>query len=295
MSIQYLDRESKKIEEEMVFGGHFLTFLYKDSLISKILLQFIARIPLFSWLYGCLQKTRGSRKRIAPFIKKFHIDSTEFLKTPEEFTSFNDFFIRKLKKSARPIAQKACLPADGRYYAMEHVTPASSFLVKGIPFDLERFLGSKELAQKYEGGTLLLARLCPVDYHRFHFAFDCTPSAPRHIRGPLFSVNPIATKKFPDIFWKNKREIVSLSTEEFGVVQAVLIGATNVGTIHYTYTPDTKYQRGEEMGYFSFGGSAMALLFEKGVITLAEDLLISSKKGIEVLGRLGQSLIADMK
>jgi len=294
MSIQYLDRESKKIEEEMVFGGYFLRFLYKDSLFSKILLHIVARSPFVSWAYGMLQKTPWSRKKVKFFVEKFNVNEKEFLKEVDEFTSFNDFFIRKLKKDARPITQVGCLPADGRYYAMNRVAPNTSFLVKGTPFDLERFLGSKSIAKRYEGGSLLLARLCPVDYHRFHFPVTCVPSKPMRISGPLFSVNPIATKKFPNIFWKNKREIISLQTEKYGEVQCVLIGATNVGSIHYSFTPNTEYKVGEEMGYFSFGGSAMILLFEPGVAPIASDILKASLDGMETLGKMGQPLFSDL-
>ncbi len=294
MSIQYLDRESKKIEEEKVYGGQFLSFLYKNSFISKCILYVVASSPLISRVYGWVQKTGWSKKKIKPFIQKFNVDTSEFAQSVHEFTSFNDFFIRKLRPHVRPIANDLCLPADGRYFAIEALSDKSAFLVKGATFNLPAFLGDAELAKRYEGGNLLLARLCPVDYHRVHFPVSCTPRAPVKISGGLYSVNPLATKKTPSIFWENKRERISLETKEYGTVQCVLVGATNVGTIHYSFTPNTHYTRGEELGYFSFGGSALVLLFEKGVCTLAKDIVSASEKGIEVLCKMGQPLAEEI-
>jgi phosphatidylserine decarboxylase len=78
-------------------------------------------------------------------------------------------------------------------------------------------------------------------------------------RGRLFSVNPVALRKCLSILWENKRAVTELDTEAFGTVLCVEVGATCVGTIHQTYTPNQKVGKGSEKGYFSFGGSCLVI------------------------------------
>lgn len=286
----------------MVYGEKYLFFLYGSrglkGCISKILLVFICRFSFFSKLYGFFQKTKRSSKKVLPFIKKFEVDSSEFEKKIEEFSSFNDFFIRKLRAGVRPIdkeANIAIMPADGRYQFFDPIKKCHFFNVKGKRFCLETFLDSKKLASEFENGSMLLARLCPTDYHRFHFPFDCVPSQSKLINGGYYSVNPIALKKRMGILLENKRYITELKSDSFKKVLFVEIGATNVGTVCQTYSPGNYYKKGDEKGFFSFGGSAIALIFQENVITFDEDLTNASKEGYEVKGEMGMrfALIRD--
>ncbi|MES2199982.1 MAG: phosphatidylserine decarboxylase, partial [Chlamydiota bacterium] len=123
-----------------------------------------------------------------------------------------------------------------------------------------------------------------------HFPCSCTPSKSFLINGPLYSVNPLALRKRIEILAQNKREITILGTECFGKVLFIEVGATCVGAIHQTYTPEKLHEKGAEKGYFSFGGSSLVLLFEPGAIVFDQDLVEASKEGIEVLGLMGQTL-----
>lgn len=292
--IVYIDRQSGKEEEEQVYGGAALKFIYGDDLLSRVfgspLLHILVRNPIFSAWYGFWQKSSCSKKKIVPFINKFKIDTSEFLESVDSFRSFNDFFIRKLKPSARPIASGtnvAIIPADGRYRFYPHVREADGFIVKGEKFDLGSLLEDSELAKKYDDGAMVMARLCPTDYHRYHFPCDCIPGPTRIINGWLYSVNPIALKRDIHIFSRNKRAICELDTEHFGKVLFIEIGATNVGSIHQTYSPYEKHSKGDEKGYFSFGASSLILFFEPGRITFDNDLL---RKDMEIRCLMGQSM-----
>lgn len=211
----------------------------------------------------------------------------------ESFGSFNDFFIRTLKPSARPIDEDldvAILPADARYRVFSNIHSADGYWVKGKKFSLEKLIGDDTLAHKYLFGSMVFARLCPVDYHRFHFPFNCVPNKARLINGPLFSVNPIALKRNINIVTENKRMITELQTKNFGTVLYIEVGATYVGSIRQTYTPNQHYAKGDEKGYFEFGGSMLILLFPPFHIQFDQDLVNASERGIEVKGLLGQSL-----
>lgn len=293
----YIDRQTGEERTEKIYGKPFIDLLYGSSFISQVLsfvlLPLFARWNWLSKLYGALQKSRLSRRKIQPFIEKFHVDASEFLEPISSFQSFNDFFIRKLKPSARPIDSNprvAILPADGRYLAYEKIDTALSFFVKGKKYSLKTLLQDGNLAEKYAHGSMVMARLAPVDYHRFHFPTDCLPDDPTPIEGKLFSVNPIALQKHVNIPTENKRAITRLKTDQFGEMLFIEVGATYVGTIHQTFTPHQHQQKGVEKGYFSFGGSCLILLFEPGRITLDPDLLGATKRRIEVLGRFGQSM-----
>lgn len=135
---------------------------------------------------------------------------------------------------------------------------------------------------------MVLARLCPTDYHRYHFPVDCIPGKPQLINGPLFSVNPIALKQNIEILAKNKRKLCKLQSPEFGQVLFIEVGATNVGSINDTFVPGKSYRKGDEKGYFSFGASSLIILFEPNSIVLDADLIQSEK--IEIYCQMGQKM-----
>jgi phosphatidylserine decarboxylase len=295
--IRYLNRLTKKEEKENVYGEFFLQVLYGKKWIFKFFsfffLPLFTRFSFFSRLYGAFQKSRWSRFKIRPFIKKFHIDENEFLVPADSFYSFNDFFIRKLKSSCRPIVNGhdiAILPADGRFLVYPHMHEVKGFWVKGENFSLEKLLEDSLLAHKYSQGAMLLARLAPVDYHRFHFPCNCVPEKSKRINGHLFSVNPMALKRNIHILTQNKRVITPLLTKNFGTILYIEIGATHVGSICQTFIPGEPYAKGDEKGYFSFGGSCLILLFEPARIQFDQDLLEASYRQIETKALMGQSL-----
>lgn len=296
-SPRYIDRKSRQEMTEKVYGKFYIDLLYGTTwyshLLSFLVLPLFSHINGLSRLYGAFQKSPFSKKKIQPFIEKFHIDTSEFLNSVESYESFNDFFIRKLKPEARPItpgADIAVLPADGRYLVYENIEKTDGFFVKGKKFSLENLLRNSELAKKYAQGSMVIARLAPVDYHRFHFPVNCLPENPQPVKGPLFSVNPTALKKHAEILAENKRVITALKTENFGTVLFIEVGATYVGSIHQTFNPQEPQVKGNEKGYFSFGGSSIVLLFEPSRIHFDQDLIEASSRRIEVLGLMGQSL-----
>lgn len=294
--IFYIDRGSGERVQEKVYGKSFLTSLYpegKRSFFAALFLPLLARFPYFSRFYGFLQNRSFSRKKIGSFIEDFSIDQREFLKDPSSFRSFNDFFIRELNEDARPIAadpKTAILPADGRYLVYPDISSVDGFLVKGEKFTVEELLQNGTLAKDYKNASMVIARLAPCDYHRFHFPIDCIPSAPKLLNGTFFSVNPIAVRRNIHILSQNKRTLTSLHTELYGTVLFLEIGATNVASITKTYTPGNSYNKGDEKGYFSFGGSSLILLFPQGSITFDSDLVENTKNGIETYAKMGQSL-----
>ena len=215
----------------------------------------------------------------------------EFADEQDSYASFNRFFYRKLKPSARPIAEGelvAAFPADGRHLAIANVSTADSFYIKGQRFDLAAFLGSQELAAEFDGGSMLISRLCPVDYHRFHFPVSGRTGAARILGGSLRSVSPLALRRTLSILWENRRSITEVESDVFGKVIVMEVGATCVGGIHQTFQSGARIGKGDEKGYFSFGGSCVTTVFKKGAIRFDDDLLEQAAAGREVYAKMGE-------
>lgn len=290
------NKKTGSIEEEKVHGIAFIRLLYSDAYLSRIigkyLLTFFAKNSLFSRLYGFLQTRAYTKKKIKPFIEKYSIDPSEFLEPIDSFHSFNDFFIRKLKPEKRPINQdERCViaPCDGRFHVIENLSYETSFFLKGTKFNLQKLMQDETLEKAYQKGSMVLARLCPIDYHRFHFPISGRQYLMKTLPGFLYSVNPIAVAKYTQTFWENKRSLTLLQTALFGDILMIEVGATCVGSIHQTCNK-LHVTKGEEKGYFSFGGSSLLLLFEPGKIKFDQELLTYSKQGYEVLVKLGDAI-----
>ncbi|MDA1274782.1 MAG: archaetidylserine decarboxylase [Verrucomicrobia bacterium] len=290
--IQFLNRYSGKLETEAIYGGKWLNWTY-GTLLGKISLHGFVKRVFFSRWYGRRMDHPASRARIKPFIEQYQLDVSEFADAPDSFGTFNEFFFRKLKPEARPIAagdDLAVFPADGRHLGFQNVATMDGIFVKGQSFDLADLLGDATLASDYQEGSMILSRLCPVDYHRFHFPVSGKASAARMINGPLYSVNPVALKQNIRIFSENKRAICRIETQRFGTVLMLEVGATCVGTMEHTYVPGAEASKGDEKGYFRFGGSSTILLFEKHRIRLDEDLAASSRKHRELYAKMGDRM-----
>lgn len=292
--IRFYHRATRCIETEQVYGEGFLRFVYEHSL-GALPLHALVKRKLFSRWYGSRMDAPASRAKVLPFIAQYGTDVGELADSPESYATFNDFFYRKLKPSARPIAPEAnevVFPADGRHLVLPDIAACDDFFIKGVRFDLAALLGDATLAHRFANGAMLISRLCPVDYHRFHFPCAGVPGAARVINGPLYSVSPIALRRRPSILWENQREITRLTTESFGEVLLLEVGATCVGSIVQTFAPDTAIAKGDEKGYFRFGGSCFITIFEPGRIQFAADLIDHSAAGREVYAKMGEMAAA---
>ncbi len=287
--IQFFNRYTGQVETETVYGEKWLRFILFNP-FGKIALHMAAKRAWFSRWYGWRMSGFSSKSRVKPFIETYGIAEEEHVKRADEFTSFNDFFYRKLKPEARPVDEaedSVVFPADGRHLGFAKASEIEGVFVKGQKFDLERLLGDSDLAARYADGAAVFSRVCPVDYHRFHFPVAGVPGNARLINGLLYSVNPLALRDRLGILWENKRFVTEIDTEEVGKVLVLEIGATNVGSVNLTYVPTRPVKKGEEKGCFAFGGSATFTIFEPGRVKLADDLLEQSAQQRELYAKAG--------
>jgi phosphatidylserine decarboxylase len=146
------------------------------------------------------------------------------------------------------------------------------------------------LADKFAGGAMLISRLCPVDYHRFHFPVAGVPGEPRLINGWLYSVSPVALRKNIRYLVENKRVVTLVESPGFGTVAMIEVGATNVGSIKQTHVAGRPVAKGEEKGLFKFGGSCVITVFQRDRIKFDADFVKQSAECIETYARMGDRL-----
>ncbi len=288
------DRYTQSSFEEAVYGEGALRFAYA-TLAGRVMTRLLFARAFVSRLFGWYMRLPGSRSRILPFIRQYGLDPNEFARPPESFTSFNDFFCRELRVGARPVdasPESVVFPADGRHFGWQVLGEETGVFVKGQRWDLTQLLGGdKELARQFSGGTMVLSRLCPVDYHHFHFPVAGVVESPRWHGNKLFSVSPIALRRNLSLLWSNKRALTLIRGEGYGLCCFIEIGATNVGSIKHRPRPRDGYvNKGDPKGWFEFGGSSVITLFEKGRVRLSEDLLENTARGVELYARVGDQM-----
>ncbi|KAI3620409.1 hypothetical protein CBS9595_002376 [Malassezia furfur] len=237
----------------------------------------------------------SSAKFIGPFIAFHGINVDEMADPVESFATFNEFFCRKIKMELRPVddpddARTLVSCADCRLMAFPTVDRATKLWVKGRNFSVPKLLG-----QRYGGASsvplsLIIFRLAPQDYHRFHVPVDGVVGEPDWAEGEYYTVNPMGIRSTIDVFGENKRVVIPILTEEFGMVYITAIGAMMVGSILLSVTPGQRVKRGDELGYFKFGGSTLVLLAEEKLLTIDRDLVDNSESCIETLVRVGMHI-----
>jgi phosphatidylserine decarboxylase len=292
MEIKYINRATRKIETEKPPAEALMRFLYGNTFGKKVVLP-IAKQKFITMRYGKMMNSSNSVKRIQAFVNTLKIDMSESKKEINEFKSFNDFFFRELKRGARTIQNGLVSPGDGRILAFENVSDVNSFYIKGKKFTLSEFLKDESLVEKHKNNAMVILRLAPNDYHRYHFPYQGTPSKSKSINGAYYSVSPIALQSsFTEVFCENKKEICQLTTENAGNILIIPVGATMVGSLNATFEPGTFVQKGHEMGYFAFGGSTVVLLFDAAYFKLDQDLLDNTNNNLETYLKMGEQIAA---
>jgi phosphatidylserine decarboxylase len=134
---------------------------------------------------------------------------------------------------------------------------------------------------------MLISRLCPVDYHRYHFPVSGQAGSVQMLEGSLRSVSPLALRRQLSILWENRRARTVVDSPHFGKVIVMEVGATCVGGMHSTFE-EGAVAKGAPKGYFSFGGSCVTTIYQNGAIQLDADLLEQAAAGREVYAKMGE-------
>jgi phosphatidylserine decarboxylase len=291
--IQVVNRETGQKFNETVYGEDAMKVFYGTRLGMKVTESLLTH-RWVSNLYGAYNDSGASKHKIEEFVSILGIDILECEKDITEYHSFNDFFARKLKSSCRKICegvQEVASPGDGRLLVFPEVQGSTLSYVKWAPLKLiDLFGGNESLTQRYKNGSCAILRLCPSDYHRVHFPVSGKVGITRTLSGALHSVSPYALEQKIPVYCLNKRTLCELESEQFGKVLVMEVGAMFVGGVVQTYRAGMQVQKGDEKGYFKFGGSTSILFFEKGSVTFDPDLIDASGKGFETYVKMGDRI-----
>ncbi|WP_083805735.1 archaetidylserine decarboxylase [Roseobacter sp. SK209-2-6] len=293
LPITVVDRETGKTFEEVVLGEKWIRWAYQNA-SAKPVEKLLFRSSFISCLMGAWFDSGLSKGKIRTVVEELSIDMDEALDPIGSFNSFNNFFIRRLKPEARPFSTdpaEVVSPADGRVLVFPVLNEDVFVPVKGHPMSVRSMLPG--IAERFVGGALAIVRLCPADYHRYHFPAAGRISQAQDLAGDLHSVNPIALGAGPDVFGENKRSWTLIENERLGSYCFVEVGAFGVGSIVNTRTSG-EVQKMDEKGYFKFGGSTVVVVFEPGKIAFSDDLIRNSAMGRETLVKVGQPLATSL-
>ena len=271
-------KTNKYIEIEENNRG--LNFLYSN-VFGRIILKIVISKPIRN-IYNKYMTSKYSLKKIDKFIKDNNINMDEYQE--ENYKSFNDFFIRKIKDDKRKVSKGLFAIADSKL-SVYKIDDNSSFKVKNSIYTIDELLQSD--GSSFKDGYALIFRLCVDDYHHYVYPDDGEVLSNKHINGVLHTVQPLAFKKYK-VFSENDREVTFLNTKKYGEMAYIEVGAMMIGKI--VNGKVTKFKRGEEKGHFEFGGSTVILLFKKDQIKINKKIIENSKKEIETIVKLGDSL-----
>ena len=282
--MQQKDRNGNLIEKQDS-QQKALKFLYGTT-FGRLLLKPLT-CPCISKAVGWFLSTKASRIFIRSFIRKHGIDMQQFAET--EFHDYNAFFCRKIRPELRPVdreKQHFISPCDSKLTVLP-ISPDTRFTLKHTEYSVASLLKNDALAAQYTGGWAMIFRLTVDDYHRYGFLDDGVCERGVKLPGALHTVNPIANDYFP-IYKENSREYCLFHTENFSDVVMMEVGALLVGKIvNHTTGP---VQRGQEKGYFQFGGSTVVALVKADIVRPDDDILQNSAEGVETVVKYGQKI-----
>ena len=274
--MDYIDLQGKKVSN-ITNQDKLLSFLYTN-IFGRMLLKPLIQ-PQVSKLAGRYLSSAHSKWLISKFIERNEINMDIYEEC--DYSSFNDFFTRKIKPDCRPVPEDLDVlisPCDclATVYPIQENT---TFSIKNTEYTLRSLLRSPRLAKRFRGGYAYVLRLTVEDYHRYLYSVSGKQSKNYHIDGTFHTVPPIANDYLP-IYKENTREYTVIRSKEFGDVLQMEVGALLVGKIS-NHKQSTVVTRGEEKGFFEYGGSTIVVLTQKGRVTPRSDLLTNSKNGYE--------------
>lgn len=239
---------------------------------------------------------------IRNFIGKFNVDMQEALEeNPENYATFNDFFIRHLKPESRIISHSPVIcPVDGFVSEAGKIADGKLLQAKGRYYTVQSLLADSTKADQFLNGVFATLYLSPKDYHRVHMPIDGTLKEMIYVPGKLFSVQPLITKTRENLFNRNERIIAFFDTV-LGPMVIIMVGAVIVGGMATSWHGDIKrntkqsrylypgvkneqifYKKGDEIGHFKLGSTVIMLFTHDSQVILNQNI----KAGNRIL--LGQ-------
>lgn len=238
--------------------------------------DFNAWIDEFVNARGCFLDTVESTATLDSFINNPDYKIEDYIKGPSGWLSYNQFLARQLKPGKRPVAERCndsviVSPADSTFMGTWKIAEDSTITVKGEQYAIQTLLDGSAYKDSFKEGVFTHSFLAVTDYHRFHVP----------VSGMVKEV-----KKVPATTWitETKKQDGSLENTDdvgfqfmhtrahlimgspIGLVAIIPVGMGHISSVTITAEEGTELVKGDEFGYFAFGGSDIIMLFEKPVV-----------------------------
>ncbi len=254
----------------------------------------IAKRPLLSRLTGnYFFKTRLSKKLIPTFVSYYKISTTDCLESDiKKYSSLNDFFCRKLKPNARPIDRTKnsfVSPADSMFSFLEKIDKNNLFEIKHKLCNLGLLINNEELINQFTNCCGLVFRLRPQDYHRVHSPINGSICDIYDVKGKLESVSPAAFTEHSNPLLNNYRKVIKIKTNSGQDYLVIMVGAMFIGSIGLSIKIGDQVKKGDELGFFEFGGSCVVVLCPQKKFVIDKYLVTAKESFVKVGQKLGKT------
>jgi phosphatidylserine decarboxylase len=244
--------------------------------------SFIAWMKKYMEAKGQFMDTTASAARISSFkaLPTWHID--DYVPDPSGWMTFNQFFAREIKPGKRPIAEPCnnkviVSAADSVFEGVWDIDANSKVTVKGVTWPIAKLLDGSPYQDAFKNGIYTHSFLNANDYHRYHVPVSGEIEEVRKIEGRVYmdmirkadgSLQAIDGDTYQ---YNQERGLIVIDSPEVGLVAVLPIGMGPISSVNLTPEVGARLQKGDEFGYFMFGGSDIVMLFQnKNVVITAE-------------------------
>ena len=232
--------------------------------------------------WGTFLDTPASAAGIETFRHATNYNIDDYIEGPSGWQTFNQFFAREVKPGRRPVAEPrndkvVVSPADAVFMGQWPIDEDSTITVKGVNWEIAELLDGSPYQDAFAGGIYTHSFLYIDDYHRYHVPVAGTVREVRNISGKVYmdvfreddgTLNVVDGDTYQ---FNQERGLVVIDSPEVGLVAVLPIGMAYVSSVNLTAEVGAELQKGEQFGYFLFGGSDIVTVFQdKDVVLDAE-------------------------
>ena len=264
-------------------------FLYR-TVVGRMILKPLVN-PSLSIFAARLFSARISARVVPSFTKKNGIDLSYYEIPANGYASFNDFFTRRMKKEYINIGHGELVSPCCGLLTVSEINKDLIFNIKNTTYSVKELLNDKELAEEFYGGTAYIFRLTPAHYHRYSFCASGSYQYKRFLQGVLHSVQPVC-HEMTKVFVQNSREYTLIDNPKLGKIIQMEVGAMLVGKItNHDFRAGEEVTKGQEKGYFEYGGSSIVVL-TKSNDRASNEILNREPVNGEIPVTIGETILA---
>jgi phosphatidylserine decarboxylase precursor len=233
--------------------------------------------------WGTFLDTPASAAGIDTFREATSYNMDDYIEGPSGWQTFNQFFAREVKSGRRPVAEPrndrvVVSPADAVFMGQWPIDADSNITVKGVNWAIGDLLDGSPYKDAFKGGIYTHSFLYIDDYHRYHVPVAGTVREVRNISGKVYmdvfreddgTLNVVDGDTYQ---FNQERGLVVIDSPEVGLVAVLPIGMAYVSSVNLTTEPGAELRKGDQFGYFMFGGSDIVTLYQDRNVVLDAEI-----------------------